>query len=139
MACLEAILQTVLGSPAGSASPLAQPRSVTRAAVITWLGNGYRRRLAGARRQVEVLRDGAAAQYGSDAIAGRHELPAQGRALRRRPSSSTPAPSAPAPGEPGTYEVTVSLPGGGWLLCIPVVWASRRRSVSSSRCVCDHA
>ena len=50
-----------------------------RAAVITWLGNGIADGSQGpdisvipsiALRQVEVLRDGAAAQYGSDAIAG---------------------------------------------------------------------
>lgn len=50
-----------------------------RAAVITWLGNGVNDGAQGADisvipsialKQVEVLRDGAAAQYGSDAIAG---------------------------------------------------------------------
>ncbi len=50
-----------------------------RAAVITWLGNGISDGSQGADisvipsialRQVEVLRDGASAQYGSDAIAG---------------------------------------------------------------------
>ena len=50
-----------------------------RAAVIAWLGNGTADGAQGpdlssipsiALRQVEVLRDGAAAQYGSDAIAG---------------------------------------------------------------------
>ena len=50
-----------------------------RAAVITWLGNGIADGLQGpdlsvipsiAIRQAGVLRDGAAAQYGSDAIAG---------------------------------------------------------------------
>ena len=50
-----------------------------RAAVITWLGNGIADGSQGpdisvipaiALRQVEVLRDGASAQYGSDAIAG---------------------------------------------------------------------
>ena len=50
-----------------------------RAAVITWLGNGIADGSQGpdmsvipaiAVRQVEMLRDGAAAQYGSDAIAG---------------------------------------------------------------------
>ena len=50
-----------------------------RAAVIAWLGNGVADGAQGpdlsaipsiALRQVEVLRDGAAAQYGSDAIAG---------------------------------------------------------------------
>ena len=50
-----------------------------RSAVITWLGNGVADGSQGpdisiipsiAIRQVEVLRDGAAAQYGSDAIAG---------------------------------------------------------------------
>jgi iron complex outermembrane receptor protein len=50
-----------------------------RAAVITWLGNGVADGAQGpdlsaipslALRQVEVLRDGASAQYGSDAIAG---------------------------------------------------------------------
>ncbi len=50
-----------------------------RAAVIAWLGNGVSDGAQGpdvsaipsiALRQVEVLRDGAAAQYGSDAIAG---------------------------------------------------------------------
>ncbi len=50
-----------------------------RAAVIAWLGNGVSDGSQGpdvsvipsiAVRQVEVLRDGAAAQYGSDAIAG---------------------------------------------------------------------
>ena len=50
-----------------------------RGAVITWLGNGVADGAQGpdisiipaiALRQVEVLRDGAAAQYGSDAIAG---------------------------------------------------------------------
>ena len=50
-----------------------------RAAVITWLGNGLADGSQGADiaaipalalRSVEVLRDGAAAQYGSDAIAG---------------------------------------------------------------------
>ena len=50
-----------------------------RAAVITWLGNGVADGSQGpdisviptiAIRQVEVLRDGASAQYGSDAIAG---------------------------------------------------------------------
>ncbi|VUD68884.1 Vitamin B12 transporter BtuB [Thalassocella blandensis] len=50
-----------------------------RAAVIYWLGNGVSDGAQGpdiapipaiALRQVEVLRDGAAAQYGSDAIAG---------------------------------------------------------------------
>lgn len=50
-----------------------------RAAVIYWLGNGVADGAQGpdislipsiAIRQVEVLRDGAAAQYGSDAIAG---------------------------------------------------------------------
>ena len=50
-----------------------------RAAVIAWLGNGIADGSQGpdlsaipsiALRQVEVLRDGAAAQYGSDAIAG---------------------------------------------------------------------
>jgi len=50
-----------------------------RAAVITWLGNGVSNGSQGpdtaaipalALKNVEVLRDGAAAQYGSDAIAG---------------------------------------------------------------------
>ena len=50
-----------------------------RAAVITWLGNGLSDGSQGpdisaipalALRSIEVLRDGAAAQYGSDAIAG---------------------------------------------------------------------
>ena len=50
-----------------------------RGAVITWLGNGVSDGAQGADiaaipaialRQVEVLRDGASAQYGSDAIAG---------------------------------------------------------------------
>ena len=50
-----------------------------RAAVITWIGGGFADGAQGsdlssipaiALRQVEVLRDGAAAQYGSDAIAG---------------------------------------------------------------------
>jgi iron complex outermembrane recepter protein len=50
-----------------------------RAAVINWLGNGVSNGSQGpdiaaipsiALKQVEVLRDGAAAQYGSDAIAG---------------------------------------------------------------------
>jgi iron complex outermembrane receptor protein len=50
-----------------------------RAAVISWLGNGVNDGAQGADisvipsialKQVEVLRDGAAAQYGSDAIAG---------------------------------------------------------------------
>ena len=50
-----------------------------RAAVITWLGGGFADGAQGpdisvipsiALRQVEVLRDGASAQYGSDAIAG---------------------------------------------------------------------
>ena len=50
-----------------------------RAAVISWLGNGLSDGSQGpdisvipsiALRQVEVLRDGASAQYGSDAIAG---------------------------------------------------------------------
>jgi len=50
-----------------------------RAAVIYWLGNGISNGAQGpdisalpssARERVEVLRDGAAAQYGSDAIAG---------------------------------------------------------------------
>ena len=50
-----------------------------RAAVITWIGNGLADGAQGpdlssipaiALRQVEVLRDGASAQYGSDAIAG---------------------------------------------------------------------
>lgn len=50
-----------------------------RAAVITWLGNGMSDGSQGpdiaaipslALRSVEILRDGAAAQYGSDAIAG---------------------------------------------------------------------
>ena len=50
-----------------------------RAAVITWLGNGVSNGSQGpdtaaipalALKSVEVLRDGAAAQYGSDAIAG---------------------------------------------------------------------
>ncbi len=50
-----------------------------RAAVITWLGNGVADGAQGpdisvipaiALEQVEVLRDGASAQYGSDAIAG---------------------------------------------------------------------
>ena len=50
-----------------------------RGAIITWLGNGVADGAQGpdisvipsiALRQVEVLRDGASAQYGSDAIAG---------------------------------------------------------------------
>ena len=50
-----------------------------RAAIITWIGNGVADGAQGpdiaqipaiALRQVEVLRDGASAQYGSDAIAG---------------------------------------------------------------------
>jgi len=50
-----------------------------RSAIITWLGNGVSDGAQGpdisvipsiALKQVEVLRDGAAAQYGSDAIAG---------------------------------------------------------------------
>ena len=50
-----------------------------RGAVITWIGNGIADGAQGpdissipaiALRQIEVLRDGAAAQYGSDAIAG---------------------------------------------------------------------
>ncbi len=50
-----------------------------RGAIITWLGNGVSDGAQGpdistipaiALRQVEVLRDGASAQYGSDAIAG---------------------------------------------------------------------
>ena len=50
-----------------------------RGAVITWIGNGVSDGAQGpdistipaiALRRVEVLRDGASAQYGSDAIAG---------------------------------------------------------------------
>ena len=50
-----------------------------RAAVITWIGGGFADGAQGpdlssipaiALRQVEILRDGASAQYGSDAIAG---------------------------------------------------------------------
>ena len=50
-----------------------------RASVITWLGNGLSDGAQGADlspiptialKQAEVLRDGASAQYGSDAIAG---------------------------------------------------------------------
>ena len=61
-----------------------------RAAVITWIGGGFADGAQGpdlssipaiALRQVEVLRDGAAAQYGSDAIAGVVNL-----ALRDEPS-----------------------------------------------------
>ena len=61
-----------------------------RAAVITWLGNGIADGSQGpdisviptiAIRQAEVLRDGAAAQYGSDAIAGVLNFRAEGRAL----------------------------------------------------------
>ena len=57
-----------------------------RAAIIGWLGNGIAEGSQGpdlsiipavAVQQVEVLRDGASAQYGSDAIAGVMKLPAQ--------------------------------------------------------------
>ena len=60
-----------------------------RSAIIDWHGgNGVAFGSQGpdistipaiALRQVEVLRDGAAAQYGSDAIAGRDELPIERR------------------------------------------------------------
>ena len=65
-----------------------------RAAVITWLGNGIADGSQGpdlsvipsiAIRQAEVLRDGAAAQYGSDAIAGVMNIPAQGFPIGRQP------------------------------------------------------
>jgi len=58
---------------------LVNSRRRHRAAVISWLGNGVNDGAQGpdisvipaiAVKQVEVLRDGAAAQYGSDAIAG---------------------------------------------------------------------
>ena len=61
-----------------------------RAAVITWIGGGFADGAQGpdlssipaiALRQVEILRDGASAQYGSDAIAGVVNL-----ALRDEPS-----------------------------------------------------
>ena len=62
-----------------------------RAAVIAWLGNGIADGAQGpdlstipaiALRQVEVLRDGAAAQYGSDAIAGVINFEFEERPLR---------------------------------------------------------
>ena len=65
-----------------------------RAAVIAWLGNGVADGAQGpdlsiipaiALRQAEVLRDGAAAQYGSDANRRRHELRVEERPVRRQP------------------------------------------------------
>ncbi len=64
-----------------------------RAAVITWIGGGFADGAQGpdissipaiAIRQVEILRDGASAQYGSDAIAGVMNL-----ALRDSPSGGS--------------------------------------------------
>ena len=64
-----------------------------RAAIITWIGNGVADGSQGpdiaqipaiALKQVEVLRDGASAQYGSDAIAGVLNL-----LLRDEPSRGT--------------------------------------------------
>ncbi len=64
-----------------------------RAAVITWIGGGFADGAQGpdissipaiAIRQVEILRDGASAQYGSDAIAGVMNL-----ALKDSPSGGS--------------------------------------------------
>ena len=87
-----------------------------RAAVITWIGNGVSDGAQGpdlssipaiALRQVEVLRDGASAQYGSDAIAGVMNFhlkdarsAARSRAQRRlrrwRRARATRSPATPA-------------------------------------------
>ena len=65
------------------------------AAVITWLGNGLSDGSQGpdlaaipalALRSIEVLRDGAAAQYGSDAIAGVSQLQPKERLTLAAPS-----------------------------------------------------
>ncbi len=82
-----------------------------RAAVITWLGNGIADGSQGpdlsvipsiAIRQAEVLRDGAAAQYGSDAIAGVMNFQlkdaSEGGSLQFR----TGAYRDPNPGDPST-------------------------------------
>ena len=67
------------GLPPGSTLVLVNGKRRHRAAVITFLGNGVADGSQGpdiftipaiALKRVEVLRDGAAAQYGSDAIAG---------------------------------------------------------------------
>ena len=70
---------TLRGLPPGSTLVLVNGKRRHRAAVITFLGNGVADGSQGpdistipaiALKRVEVLRDGAAAQYGSDAIAG---------------------------------------------------------------------
>ena len=71
-----------------------------RASVITWLGNGVSDGSQGpdisvipaiSLKQVEVLRDGAAAQYGSDAIAGVMHLTIAEMTAGLRPSSNAPS------------------------------------------------
>ena len=57
-------------------------------------------------RQVEVLRDGASAQYGSDAIAGVLNFLLKDNARRGAASSSTPAPTAPATATPTAWPAT---------------------------------
>ena len=70
---------TLRGLPPDSTLVLVNGKRRHRAAVITFLGNGVADGSQGpdvsvipsiAVKRVEVLRDGAAAQYGSDAIAG---------------------------------------------------------------------
>ena len=75
------------GLPPDSTLALVNRKRRHRAAVITFLGNGVADGSQGpdlsaipaiAIKSVEVLRDGAASQYGSDAIAGGDQLHAQG-------------------------------------------------------------
>ena len=82
-----------------------------RAAVITWLGNGIADGSQGpdmsviptiAIRQVELLRDGAAAQYGSDAIAGVVNFELKEAREGGSMTFRTGAYQAPNGGDPGT-------------------------------------
>ena len=83
-----------------------------RAAVITWLGNGVADGSQGpdisvipsiAIRQAEVLRDGASAQYGSDAIAGVMNFQLKDARSGGSMEFRTGAYRDANPGNPGTY------------------------------------
>ena len=81
-----------------------------RSAVITWLGNGIADGSQGpdisivptiAVRQIELLRDGAAAQYGSDAIAGVVNVQLKDRAPGREPGDPLRIPPGRQRRQPG--------------------------------------
>ena len=109
---------TLRGLPPDSTLVLVNGKRRHRAAVITFLGNGVADGSQGpdvsvipsiAIKRVEVLRDGAAAQYGSDAIAGviNFELKDDAEA----------APWKPAGGSITRATVTAST--------LPATWACR--------------